>query len=64
MKIERNNKPDIVIGKRVTVGAAIGGVANAVAVFYPEHAPAILALIVPLTFAVQLVLANRYGVTQ
>ena len=63
MKIERDDGPAIIIGKRVTVGAVIGGVAAAVAHFVPQHAPAILSLIVPLTFLVQVLIANFYGVT-
>ena len=64
MKIERKNAPPVVIGKRVTAGAAIGGVANAVAAIWPDQSQLILALVVPTTFIVQLWIVNRYGVTQ
>jgi hypothetical protein len=64
MKIERKDAPPIVIGKRVTLGAAILGVANALAHFFPEQAPAILAIATPTIFVVQLVVANKFGVTQ
>jgi hypothetical protein len=56
--------PPIIIGKRVTVGAAILGVANAIAFFYPEHAPAILAIATPVIFVVQLAVVQYFGVTQ
>ena len=55
---------EIVIGKRVTVGAAIMGVSEAVQTFFPEYAPAIGQLTVPVIFLVQLFIANRYGITQ
>lgn len=55
---------DIVVGKRVTVGAAIMGVSEAVQTFFPEYAPAIGQLTVPVIFLVQLIIANRYGITQ
>ena len=49
-----------VIGKRVTVGAAILGIANAIVYFYPDQAPAILAIATPTIFIVQL-LISRFG---
>ena len=49
-----------VIGKRVTVGAAILGIANALVYFFPEQAPAILAVATPTIFVVQL-LISKYG---
>ena len=55
---------NVVIGKRVSIGAAINSVAAVLAHFWPEHAPAIVAAAVPLTFAVQVFVANRYGITQ
>ena len=63
MKINRESGPPIIVGKRVTIGAAILGVANAIAHFYPEQAPAILAIVMPLTFVVQLLVVNYFGVT-
>ena len=50
----------VVIGKRVTVGAAILGIANALVHFYPEQAPAILAVATPTIFVIQLLIA-KYG---
>jgi len=54
----------VVIGKRVTLGAAIGGLSEALQSFFPEYAPAIGSLTVPTIFIVQLIVANRYGITQ
>ena len=54
----------IVIGKRITVGAAIMGVSEAVQTFFPEYAAAIGQLTVPLIFVVQLIIVNKLGVTQ
>ena len=54
----------VIIGKRITVGAAIMGVSEAVQTFFPEYAAAIGQLTVPLIFVVQLILVNKFGVTQ
>ena len=54
---------NLVIGKRTTVGAAITSLAGVAAHFYPEHAAAFIGLAVPLTFGVQVFIANKYGVT-
>ena len=54
---------NVVIGKRITVGAAIMGVSEALQTFYPEYAPAIGQLTVPFIFVVQLILVNKFGVT-
>ena len=54
----------IVIGKRITVGAAILGLSEAVQTFFPEYAPAIGQLTVPVIFVVQLIIVNKLGVTQ
>ena len=64
MKIERQNEPPIVIGKRITAGAALLGIANALAFYYPEHAQAILALVTPVTLIAQIIIVNVWGVTQ
>ena len=53
----------VVIGKRVTVGAAINGVGAVFAHIYPEHAPAIISACVPITFIVQVAIAHYHGVT-
>ena len=50
----------VIIGKRVTVGAAILGIANALVYFFPDQAPAILAIATPTIFVVQLIVA-KYG---
>ena len=54
---------NIVIGKRTTIGAAITSFAGFLTHFYPEHGPAFIALAVPLTFAVQVWVATKLGVT-
>lgn len=64
MKIERESKPPVIIGKRITVGAAILAVSEALQFFFPAHAPAIGQLAVPVIFVVQTILVNRYGITQ
>jgi hypothetical protein len=63
MKIARQEKPDIIVGKRVAVGAAINSTAAVFAAIYPDEAPAIVASAVPITFAVQTFIANFWGVT-
>lgn len=55
---------DVVIGKRVTVGAAFNGVAVAVSHYLPDHAPAIIAVSGTLTFVAQILLAKYGGITQ
>jgi hypothetical protein len=54
---------EIVIGKRVSVGAAIGGIASVFGALFPEHAPAILYTVVPITFFIQILIAQFAGVT-
>ena len=54
---------EVIIGKRVGIGAAITSLAGAIAHFYPAHAGAIIGLAVPLTFAIQVWWANKYGIT-
>ena len=54
---------NIVVGKRVKVGAAITSTAGVIASFYPEQAGAIIMAAVPITFAVQLAIAKYLGVT-
>ena len=55
---------NIIIGKRIPIGSAITGVAAFFAVIFPEYAAAILATAVPLTFGVQVIIVNCFGVTQ
>ena len=54
---------NIIIGKRVKVGAAILSVCSIFAHFYPEHAAAFVAAAVPVTFVVQVLIAKFKGVT-
>ena len=63
MRIERDGKPPVIIGKRITVGGAIGGIAAAIGNIWPEYATMVLNLTPPLVFVVQLLLVNLYGVT-
>ena len=60
MKLAVNN---VIIGKRITVGAAINGVAAALAHIFPENAPAIISAAVPLTLVSQVLIANYVGIT-
>ena len=54
---------EIIVGKRVTIGAAIGGIATLFGFIFTEQAPAILASVVPITFSVQIWIVNKLGVT-
>ena len=62
MKLQAGNT-QIVVGKRVTVGAVITSTATAIAFFYPDYAVAIMASAVPITFIVQLLIAHYSSVT-
>ena len=64
MKIERKDAPPIIIGKRITAGAAITSVAAVFAHIFPDNAPAIISAAVPVTFVVQMIIVRKYGVTQ
>jgi hypothetical protein len=71
MKIERAGKTDIVIGKRVSFGAIVGGVVsfgvwlwNATHPEFEIPAAQAVALTTILTGMGQVVIANRYGITQ
>ena len=52
-----------VIGKRTTIGAALTSLAGVASHFYPEHAVVFIGLAVPLTFGLQVLVANKWGVT-
>ena len=54
---------NIIIGKRVQVGAAITSTAAILAHFWPAHAVAFVSAAVPITFGVQTWIAKKYGVT-
>ena len=53
----------VVIGKRTTIGAAITSTAGVLTHFFPAHAEAFIAAAVPITFFVQMWIAQKYGVT-
>jgi len=70
MKIDRQAGPPIIIGKRVTFGAIIGGAVATAAFVWdsmnPENplpAPVVLAITAGLTGVVQIWLVQKYGVT-
>lgn len=54
----------LVIGKRITVGAAINSIAAVLAHFHPDHATAIISAAVPVTFVAQVFIVNTLGITQ
>jgi len=54
---------NIVIGKRTTIGAAITSTAGVFSHFFPEHGAAFIGAAVPITFMVQVWVANAFGVT-
>ena len=54
---------NIIVGKRVQIGAAITSTAAVFASFFPNQAVGIIAAAVPVTFLVQLYIANKFGVT-
>lgn len=54
---------NVVIGKRVTVGAAITSTAAALTHIWPEHGPLFVSMAVPITLVVQIWIANKFGVT-
>lgn len=55
---------NMVIGKRITVGAAINSVAAILAHVYPDHAAAFISAAVPITFIAQIFVVNKFGITQ
>lgn len=55
---------NIVIGKRITFGAAVNSLGAVLAHFYPEHAAAIVSACVPIVFIGQLIIVNKFGITQ
>ncbi len=55
---------NIIIGKRIPVGSAIGGMATVFAFIFPDYAPAIIAVAVPITAVVQVIIVNKLGVTK
>ena len=57
------NNTQIIIGKRITIGAAIAGVSEAIQYIFPEYAPAIGSLTIPVIFTVQILVAHKFGIT-
>ena len=53
----------VVIGKRVTVGALIKSLGATFAVIYPDYAAAILASTIAVTFTVQVAIAHWSSIT-
>lgn len=53
----------VVIGKRVTIGAALNSVVLILAFYFPEHQQALLASAIPVTFLLQIFIAHKYGIT-
>jgi hypothetical protein len=53
----------LVIGKRITVGAAITSSAGLLTHFFPQHGPAFIAAAVPITFIAQIIIAKKFGIT-
>ena len=54
---------NFVTGKRVKIGAAITSTAAVLAFYFPNHAPAIVAAAVPITFVAQVLIAKYFGIT-
>ncbi len=54
---------NIVIGKRVTLGAVINSLVLIAGIYWPQHQQALLAAAVPLTFVAQVYVGNKYGIT-
>lgn len=52
-----------VVGKRVTVGAAVKGALAAYAAYKPEHASVAIAIAIPITFVAQVLIARYGGIT-
>jgi len=70
MKIDREAGPPIIVGRRVTFGAIIGGTVATLAFVYdtmnPENplpAPVVIAITTTLTGLLQIWLVQKWGVT-
>ena len=53
----------LIIGKRISIGAAITSLAGFLTHFFPDHGPAFIGAAVPITLLLQIWIANKYGVT-
>ena len=54
---------NVLIGKRVTIGAAISSVIAVLVYYFPDHAVPMVAAGVPITFAVQVWMAHNFQIT-
>ena len=54
----------IIIGKRITFGGAVMALSTALIDFFPANATAIAALATVVIFIGQIVIVNKWGVTQ
>ena len=54
---------NLVVGKRVTIGAAILSVSEALQIVLPDHAAVIGASTIAVTFVAQVLIAHYFGVT-
>ena len=55
---------NIVVGKRVQVGAALTSTALVLGRFWPEYLEMFVAGAVPVTFVVQLIIVRYFGITK
>ena len=53
----------IVVGKRISLGAALGSIAKIVATLFPDYAVVAYESAFVLTFVGQMILANYFGIT-
>ena len=54
---------NLVVGKRVTIGAAILSVSESLQIIFPEHATVIGSSTIAVTFIAQVLIANYLGIT-
>ena len=64
MKISIEGQAPIIIGKRVSIGAAVTSAAAVVAALFPDYAVAIIASAGVVTFIIQIIVVNTLGVTK
>ena len=62
MKLQAGDT-QIVVGKRVTIGAMVGSVTTVFANIYPDYAAAIVGSATAITFFIQLLVAHFASVT-
>jgi hypothetical protein len=56
------SKP-VVVGKRVKLGAVVTSIVSVLSYFFPQYSAAIAAVAVPVTAILQVVVANKFGIT-